>query len=354
MTSLLSPDTADNAVEVPPDEHRPHPQPHPRPRPRFDALDRFRGIALVLMLLQHLIEWLSGEARQLVPGWESFILTDLSAPAFFVAAGASCALLVASRNRRNWPAWRIAGVVVRRYGLLIAVGMSLVWVMWRAPFTFGVLEALGLTVVVGAAVSALLPDQLLTVAAGAALYGGVTVERGLDGRTDWLASEFLGGKFPAITYLGFVLVGMAAIRSGRFEDRRWVGGAVAVGIVATMWMLVDGIRPDRYPGDVGFVVPGLAGVAIIYLLCQLSWPATLDRFDQVLRAAATHTFGIFITHYGMYYVLDRSGAEGSVGNAVSVPLAVGLTVLLCTVAPRVPQLPWSLRTGRRRHTTHRN
>jgi hypothetical protein len=346
MTTRTSPDTvgtADVAVPVPPDEHPP-----PQASRRLDALDRFRGAALVAMLIHHLLEWLSGDARQLIPGWESFTLTDVAAPAFFVAAGASCSLLVASRTRRHWPAWRIAAVVVRRYGLLVPVGMALVWVMWRAPFTFGVLEAIGVTVVAGAAFAALLPNRLLVVAAGAALYFGVIVERSLEGRTDWVAAEFLGGKFPAVTYLGFVLVGMAAIRSGRFADRRWVVGAVLTGVVATVWMLIDGIAPDRYPGDIGFVVPGLAGTAIAYALCQMSWPSALDRLDHLLRTAATHTFGIFIAHYGIYYVLDRTRVVQSVNDAVSIPLAVGLAVVLCVVAPHMPQLPWSIRTGRSR------
>jgi hypothetical protein len=345
MTLLTSPDTAGTAVHVPTDESRPTPPPTAR---RLDALDRFRGAALVAMLLHHLLEWLSGDARQLIPGWESLTVTDVAAPAFFVAAGASCSLLVASRTRRGWPVWRIAGIVVRRYGLLVPVGVTLVWVLWSDPVTFGVLEALGVTVMVGAVVAALMPNRLLVLAAAVALYVGVMVERGLEGRTDWLAFELLGGKFPAITYLGFVLVGMAAIRSGRFTDRRWIAGAVLTGVAATVWMLIDGIAPDRYPGDIGFVVPGLAGTAIAYALCQLDWPASLDRVDRLLRAAATHTFGIFIAHYGIYYLLDRTGRVHSVDDAVSVPVALALALALCAVAPHVPQLPWSLRTGWRR------
>lgn len=345
MTALTSSDTVDKAVQVPLDQHGPPSPPAALSSRRLEALDRFRGAALVAMLLHHVLEWLSGDARQLIPGWEAFTLTDVAAPAFFVAAGASCSLLVTSRARRHWPAWRIAGVVLRRYGLLVPVGMSLVWVLWRAPYTFGVLEALGVTVVVGALVAALLPNGLLAVAAAVALYVGVLVERAVEGRTDWLAFEFLGGKFPAVTYLGFVLVGIAAIRSGRFADRRWIAGAVAAGMGATVLMLIDGIDPDRYPGDIGFVIPGLAGTAIAYALCQLSWPAGLDRFDRLLRTAATHTFGIFIAHYGIYYVLDRTGLVQSVDDVVAVPLAVALAVVLCLVAPHIPRLPWSVRTG---------
>ena len=315
---------------------------------RLVALDRFRGVALLAMLLHHLCEWLAGDARQVLPGWPDFTLTDVAAPAFFVAAGASCSLLVAGRRRRGASAVRIAGVVLRRYGLLVPVGMALGWFLWREPYAFGVLEALGTTVCVAAVVGALLPGGLVTIAATTALVAGVLVERDMTGQTDWLAVEFWAGNFPAITYLGFVLVGMAAVRSGRFVDRRWVAGAALAGIGGFIAMLADGIIPARYPGDVGLVVPGLAGTAVAYLVCQLDWPAWLARLDGLLRAAAVHTFGLFLAHYGIYWGLDVSGLLRDVPDVLAVPVAATLAVVLCVVAPHVPQLPWSVRTGWRR------
>src|SRR5918994_1877103 len=255
---------------------------------RLEALDRFRGVALMAMLLHHLCEWLSGDARQVLPGRPSFTLTDVAAPAFFVAAGASCSLLVTGRRRRGASALRIAGVVLRRYGVLVPVGTALAWFLWREPFAFGVLEALGTTVCVAAVLGALLPGGLVGVAATTAMVAGVMVERDVTGQTDWLAVEFWAGNFPAITYLGFVLVGMAAMRSGRFVDRRWVAGA------------------------------------------------------------AVHTFGLFLAHYGIYWLLDLTGLLREVPDVLAVPVAASVAALLCVVAPHLPQLPWSVRTGWRR------
>src|SRR5829696_6899473 len=317
MTTMISFDArhdAEDVVPAPPATEAPT-------RRRLDALDRFRGAALVAMLVHHLCEWLAGDARTVLPGWPDFALTDLAAPAFFVAAGASCALLVESRRRRGLSAVRIAGVVLRRYGLLVPIGMAL---------------------------ASCLPGGLVTVGAAVALWCGVLVERDVTGQTDWAAVQFLGGSFPAITYMGFVLVGIAAVRSGRFVDRRWTTGAALLGVLAMVALLADGIIPARYPGDIGLVVPGLAGTALVYALCQLSWPASLSRVDRLLCQAATHTFGIFVAHYGLYWVLERTGVRGTVDDAVVVPVAIAIAVALCLVARRVPQLPWSLRTGRRR------
>jgi hypothetical protein len=360
MTTLQDPDTAaavpaegrvvclTTSSPVPatrPSPPAPGAPPGASPSRRLDALDRFRGAALVAMLLHHLCEWLAGDAREVLPGWPDFTLTDIAAPAFFVAAGASCSLLIASRRRRGASAFRIAGVVLRRYGLLVPTGMALGWLLWRQPDAFGVLEALGVTVVAAAVLGSFLPGSLLTVAASAALVAGVLVERDMTGQTDWLAVEFWAGNFPAVTYLGFVLVGMAAVRSGRFVDRRWTTGAALLGVVAMIAMLADGIVPARYPGDIGLVVPGLAGTALVYALCQLDWPAWLARFDRLLRQAAVHTFGIFLAHYAIYWVLDRTGVLRSVSDLVTVPLAFVAAVALCVAAPHVPQPPWSLRAG---------
>ena len=338
--SRASTDTAGRRSAGRPSDDRP-------PSRRSDALDRLRGVALVAMLVHHLIDWSTGDAREVLPGWRSFSLTDAAAVAFFVAAGASMALFVASRRRRGTSRLRVAGQVARRYGMLVPVGLALDWVFWRDPFMFGVLEALGLTVVLGAAVAAVVPRRVLPVVTVSMLAVGIWSERAIEGRQEWLAHEALGGKFPLITYLGFVLVGVVAVRTGWYSDRRRVFAVASVAVLATLAMLADGIVPDRYPGDIHFVLPGLAITTIAYALCQYSWPAILAGFDQVLRRAAAHTLGIFLGHYLIFGALRRFDLLGSIEPVVAVPASLAVATALCLVAPRVPQLPWSLRTGRR-------
>jgi hypothetical protein len=123
--------------------------------------------------------------------------------------------------------------------------------------------------------------------------------------------------------------------------------AAAVALLATLAMLADGTVPARYPGDVPFVVPGLAVTVLAYALGQGVWPPVLAGVDKVLRRAAAHTLGIFVSHYLVYGLLRRYELLGEISAVVAVPVAVVGTTLLCLLAPRVPQLPWSLRTGRR-------
>ncbi|HEX5365658.1 MAG TPA: acyltransferase family protein [Acidimicrobiales bacterium] len=315
---------------------------------RAIALDRLRGIALVGMLVHHLTDWTTGDARAVLPGWHRFALTDAAAVVFFVAAGASMALLVASRRRRGMPRWRVGVQVGRRYGTLVPVGVALGWSLWRSPGMFGVLEALGVTVLLGAAVTAVVPRRALPVTAVALLALGAWSEQAVDGRQDWMSREVVGGKFPVVTYLGFVVVGVAAVRAGWHTDRRRVAGAAVLGLVATAALSARGMDPERYPGDARFVVPGLALTAVAAALAQARWPRALAGVDRVLRRAATHTLGVFVAHYVLYGLLRRAGLLGQVPPALAVPLAVAFTVVACLAAPRLPQLPWSPRTGWRR------
>jgi uncharacterized membrane protein len=316
---------------------------------RSDALDRLRGMALVAMLVHHLTDWQTGDARVVLPGWRAFSVTDAAAVAFFVAAGASMALFVTSRRDRGLSRRRVAAQVLRRYGTLVPIGLALDWLLWRNPLMFGVLEALGITVVLGAAVAAVVPRRALPPVAVAVVAVGIWSEKMVEGDRRWLADEAIGGKFPLVTYLGFVLIGVVAVRTGWYASRRAVFVATTVALLATLAMLADGTVPARYPGDVPFVVPGLAVTVLAYALGQGVWPPVLAGVDKVLRRAAAHTLGIFVSHYLLYGVLRRYDLMGDISAVVAVPVAVVGTTALCLLAPRVPQLPWSVRTGRRGH-----
>jgi surface polysaccharide O-acyltransferase-like enzyme len=313
---------------------------------RLEALDRLRGCALVAMLLHHISGWLTGEdARHLLPGWNEFSLTDVAAPAFFVAAGMSGALLVASRRRQGVPRIRITGTVLRRYGLLVPIGLALRWAMGWPVFGVGVLEAVGIAVVAGLAIAAVVPRRWWPVAAAVTLVVGMSAEQWRLEDKDWLSFEVIAGKFPVVTYVGFVLVGVAAVGTGRYRDVAWVTRAAVLATAATVVLLVLDQEPDRYPGDLRFVVPGLAGTAIVYALAQRDWSPVLAPLDAVVREAAAHTLGIFIAHYAIFETLDRLGAIGSLYPRVALPLAAASAIALCLAAPRVPKPRWSPRTG---------
>jgi uncharacterized membrane protein len=328
-------------VDVP---RRPERAPAP-PVPRVVALDRLRAAALLLMLLQHLVKWLHGDARQVLPGWEGFAFTDVCAPAFTIAAGASGVLLAEAlaRKRRR----RVDATVVRRYGLLVPLGIALQWVLWRAPWGWGVLETLGVGVVLSTLLARRLPVVAIALAAGAALWAGPGVVQSVAGRGGAVEDVF-GADFPLVVYLGFALLGAAGARL-LLDGRDRAGEALLLGGLLTLFVAVAtaaGHPPDRYPATVvGFILPGVAGTLLLYgALARWSPPRPVEA---LLDRGARHTLGIFVGHYAIYWCLRSLGVLHTVAPLPAVGLALVGTVLVTTVAPIVPTLPWSPRTGRR-------
>lgn len=317
---------------------------------RVGGLDLLRGAALVAMLIHHLTEWFGGGARAVLPGWPGFAITDVAAPAFTVALGSSVPLLIESRRRRGLPDASVALIALRRYGLLIPLGIALRWAMGFDLGRLGVLETLGLAALAVAALAPTVRPSIRIVTAAAVLFAAPFVERSAEDRGDWLASHVLTGTFPLVTYLGFALVGAALVPIIRRPDHRVPVGAVAgVLSAATLAMVLLGDPPDRYPGDASFIVPGLAGTLLLYLLVTSPrLPAVVSR---AIERAGAHTLGVFVGHYAVYAMLDHTGRLHALAPWPAVALAVGATLLAVSIAPQVPALPWSPRTGRRMATS---
>jgi hypothetical protein len=309
---------------------------------RVVALDRLRAAALLLMLVQHLTEWLHGDPRAVLPGWAGVAVTDVCAPAFTVAAGASGVLLAEALRRKGHRL--VDATVVRRYGLLVPLGFALHWVLWGDPLSWGVLETLGIVVVVSTVLARRVPVVALAGVAAVALVVGPLVAEGVAG--DGLLTRVLGPGFPLVTYLGFAVVGAVAARLA-LAGRDRVPEALVVGAVLAALVVVElarGVPPDRHPGTfVGFVLPGLAGTLLLYgALGRWSPPRAVDA---VLGPAARHTLGIFVGQYGLYWVLRATGVLHAVPAGPAVALAVLGSVAVTLAAPLVPPLPWSPRTG---------
>ena len=313
---------------------------------RLGGLDRLRGAALVLMLFHHFTGWFGGDPRAVIPGWPGFALTDVAAPAFTVALGASVPLLLRSRQRRGCSAPAIATIALRRYGLLVPIGVAL-----RAALGFdlghiGVLETLGLSALVVAIVSAATNPPVRLGVAVAVTAVAPFVERAASHRSDWASTHLLTGTFPLVAYLGLALLGAAAVPALSGGSRRGAAAALATAFVAWSSLLaLHGQAPDRYPGDASFLVPGIAGTLVLYVLVSGARWEGGSFAGRVVERAGTHTFGVFIGQYGLYVALKVSGHLHDLPSAMAVSAAAAATLAFVLLAPRVPTLPWSPRTG---------
>ena len=311
----------------------------------MDGLDRLRGLALLMMLVHHFTEWLSGGARDVIPGFPGLALTDVAAPVFALTAGAGLALFLERSQEKRVPRAELRRQVIRRYGALVPIGMLLTLVALSNPFYFSVLDALGwatlatAVVVRGVRAAALrwgtAAVMFLASAPAAALIDGSAAPA-------YVVNAFTG-KFPVLEYAGFALVG--ALIAPRLK--RWTGtgaaavAAVSVAIAAAAVPLVG--APDRYPGGLAFVVPGLAGAAVLYAL-MLAWrPPTL--VERGLVVAGTRSLGIYVSHYALFVALRETGIRESLPPVLSLGIALALTLVVVLAALTLPPLPFSVRKG---------
>lgn len=302
--------------------------------PRLAPLDRLRASALALMLLHHFTKWLAGDPRHILPGWEGFAFTDVSAPAFAAAAGASAWLFAEGRLLKGNSTPRVLATVARRYLLLIPIGIVLQQLAAHTPWDWGVLQTLGAGVFLTVLLTRAVPALPL---AAIALVTGPILEQNFAGDPGYLA-EMLSSTFPLVTYTGFALFGAAGaqllVRNPARGKQALVAGLVLVGLALAL-----GQAPDRYPGDLSFIIPGLAGTLLLY--------GIVDRWQGLPQSLGVHTLGIFLAHYVAFYAINRFGLRGSFSPVSGVLLGVVATAFFAVVAPYVPPLPWSPRTGRR-------
>lgn len=325
--------------------------PPPTPGPRLVGLDRLRGAALLLMLVHHLTGWFGRDGRAAMPGWDGFAVTDVAAVAFTVALGASVPMLLASRARRGQRGWRLAGTVLRRYGLLIPIGVALRATLGFGLDDIGVLETLGLCALATALAVRLAPRSLPALATVALLTAPSAERTGQDADT-WLTHAALAGTFPLVAYVGFALLGAAcAPLLGHHHERTAALAISVVGVAWTAGLVLAGDVPDRYPGDISFIVPGISGTALLYLAVTSPRLDEAGRVGGVVRHAGAHTFGIFISHYAVYLALRQTGHLHDLADLPALA-ASGLTaVAFALAAARMPPLPWSPRTGWARSRT---
>jgi uncharacterized membrane protein len=317
---------------------------HARRVDRLPGLDRLRGAALLLMLVHHLIDWLVVDARQVVPGWDGFVLTDGAAPAFFMVGGASAWLFRTRLVECGRPRPRAYVTIIRRYGLLVATGVGMrIALGWDAG-GFGVLEALGVSVLVGVAIAEAVGTKRLPLAALTMLAIAPLVEAVARPRQGWLADEVLAGKFPLALYVAFVVAGMAGVTLLDGRDRPDIALPVgALVAAATLVAALTGHEPDRYPGGPTYLAAALGGTLLLYGAL-----ARAPSVDRPLRAPAAHSLGLFIGHYAVFALLRATGSLRELPVESGLVVVALVTIALVVLAPKVPQLPWSPRTGLRR------
>lgn len=298
-----------------------------------------------MMLVHHFTGWLTDRPRDVLPGFAGLALTDLAAPAFAVTAGASLALFVQRSQQKGMDRRELRQEVLRRYGALVPIGMALTLVALSNPFYFGVLDALGWGALITYAILRFIPSPSVRWLVVAAMFvvsrpAAVIVQEAF--RTEYLVNAF-AGKFPILEYAGFAVVGalLAQHLKGWTERKATALAAGSVSVAAVTSLLIG--PPDRYEGGPVFVIPGLAGTAVLYAL--MLWWRPAARVERALVVSGTRSLGIFVSHYGLFVLLRAAGLQESLPPVTSLLIALALTAGVVVAALLLPPLPFSLRKG---------
>jgi uncharacterized membrane protein len=226
-------------------------------RKRLLGLDALRGIAVFLMIEQHLGVWLwrgPGPGRNMLqdyPGLFYFnALGGGAAPAFVTLAGIGASLLASKREQPD-KTLVLRGIVILGFGYLLSV-LTPSWFTWQSWF---VLHLMGLGMLVTPVLRrlptpVLLAFGLVILAATGWVQATIGVPLRMDnpymaGRApnspqDWTALRIAvaEGQFPILPWFSFYVAGLAC---GRFlaADKlghiaRLAGGVVALGLVGVM------------------------------------------------------------------------------------------------------------------------
>lgn len=319
---------------------------------RIVAIDALRGVALVLMALDHgsffvgaglQAESYGGQpvALQSAAYWLSGLLTNLASPIFFLLGGYSLALYAEGRRRKGDSAWATTRYMLIRAAVILALDLTVCNLFWRGSTPYvHVLTAMAAAMIILALLRQLPPLALAGVglatllahqAALAALAGPLVAgEPQSFWRAFWLTYSY--DTRPAIGFavlgwgplmwLGYALGSLQGAPALR-RPRTWAMVGIAL---LGLWL---GLRALRGFGDLGsfgavghslahlFVMskapPSLSyfafnlGWAALLLAAFYAWPWLLER-EPLRRLIVVGQVSLFfyVAHLGVYNLLSQA------------------------------------------------
>ncbi len=303
---------------------------------RMCGLDALRGIAVFLMIEQHMGVWLwqgVAKGKALAAAWPLIAFNALgggAAPMFITLAGVGTALLVRARPHG------VDAVLVRRGAVLLALGyllsaMTPSWFSWGSWFVLHLMGFAMLTSPLWRRIS----DAGLVGVAMAIAIGAVAMQAWIDTpmalNNDMMRSTSRPGgalrlavaesQFPILPWLAPFLLGMVAgraIAAGAFARIAWLGVCAALigglGWLISQWLGFAGpsfagrafvVHLGFFPASIA-IVGLLAGVSLL-VVAAVSWrdagrPIS-ERSPMVVLGRASLT--LLLLHVPLFRELTR-------------------------------------------------
>lgn len=316
------------------------------PSERLIVIDMLRGVAMVLMALDHslsmanyvpLAESYNGLRPDLGPPSIVFLglVTNISSGIFFILAGTSIAFFAASRRRRGWTETEITRFFLTRAAILFALDLVIEPLAWAGPVAVDVLTSLAFCIAV-LAFARLLPLKTLALAAGAmfllypALVSALQVATTQD--SNWFIQIMLAYhpdhpphvEFPLLSRLSLVLFG--AVWGKLLLEKKtsitggliWVGfGSLLLAIVIRLiggfgnglpydpnWPIVYFLIDDKQPPSIFFLLFNFSvAVFVLVWLNRHQVRLVQMKIGHVLMLFGQTALFFFVVHLLLYKVM---------------------------------------------------
>ncbi|WP_159623156.1 heparan-alpha-glucosaminide N-acetyltransferase domain-containing protein [Ruania rhizosphaerae] len=291
-------------------------------RTRIVGVDTARGLAVLGMFVAHL--GLEREVGLITPtGW-FFVADGRPSALFAMLAGVGLAFMTrraaASGDPADWQRQRTR--ILKRSGILYALGWALTFLLTPVAV---ILSSYAVMFVLALPFLRLRTPALLGWAAGVLAIAPVPVlavrlaiGEGSELRAMPLVGELLTGYYPAITWLAYLLIGIAVgranLRSVTVQTSFVLLGTAAalVGYGAGAFLTSLTTDPDSLPAmlvsiephaDSGVEMLGNVGVAVavVGLMLLITRPAAL----RVLLTPVSATGAMSLTVYSLHIVYIR-------------------------------------------------
>ncbi len=264
------------------------------PSKRVTVIDMLRGVAMVLMALDHSASFANvnltaesyagvrptlGQLPNILVG----LVTNLASGIFFTLTGVSVAFFERSRRKNGWTEWQICRFFLIRAATLLVLDQFLTHYAWQDAPKFDVLSAVGFSLIV-LAFARLIPLRVLAVITVLLFLGYPLLVQAfpydpgqpLSGVSAIMlhyvdsASEFPHVEFPALGRLSLVLFGYIC---GRLLQE----GKLVIS-PRLLWVALAGILASvvlRLLGGYGNFLPYQAGWPNIYWLIENKEPPSI-------------------------------------------------------------------------------
>lgn len=356
------------------------------PSSRLTQIDLLRGFIMVVMAIDHVAFFVAkrhpGEFWGVpLPEYPSAIafftraITHLSAPGFFLLMGAGMALFRESRIALRWSQGRVARYFITRGLLLVLINQFLenpAWItgflvankdaLWPVAVTpggtfsggvlFGVLTALGLSMIFAGILSALPAIVLLVAGLGAAVASQLLTPDASQVMVQFnplmrfLTAPGITGLifvlYAVVPWLGVTLCGMSLGRLARNNPSSFIRIATGTGIVLLVSFLVmragggfgnhhtvpgptviDFLNVTKYPPSLTFLTITL-GVNLLLLGALQYLPASWRR---VLDVYGRSPMFFYLAHIWLFTLIGLPFRNGTGYGVLYLVWVVGMVPL---------------------------